>query len=80
MIVKELIEQLKKLDENMKIFISSDEEGSYFNALSIDELCVYKLYKDDINKHEIHTFYDPNNTKLNEIDQDELETVMVIWP
>lgn len=45
MIVKELIEELKKLDMNSKVYLQIDPEGNGYNKLyGVDGECVYDNY------------------------------------
>lgn len=45
MIVSELIEELKKVDQNLLVVLSSDEEGNSFNNLNVCQ--VDRVYDED---------------------------------
>lgn len=69
--VKNLIEELQKLPQNLKVIVSSDPEGNSFNNLQGVDLTHYDG-EFILDKEDLQEYIDD--------DFDEIEEVVVLWP
>ncbi len=70
MTVKDLIDTLAKLPQDLEVFRAKDDEGNGFDPVYTPRVCLY-----DGDEH----MCDPNGVDRNDYDYEHYEMVVVIW-
>lgn len=76
MTVKELVEQLQTFPQDHKVFVSSDEEGNQFSALSE---AVESYFVDEGSRYENYSVH-PEDAKDPDLHEEEPGKAVILWP